>query len=163
MSIYGVHILILWCLCLFKRHTFLASNESLCCVHSTTCSAVTHLTTFHRRGCPICRQSVAAFGWGSDSTQNESLVRVGLPFDGHQTVQLPQEVGRYKNTPLKSSSINRHRGHCTVHMCMCEWECRRVCECVLNPFSLTLLSVLFRRLRYFETKNEYFIGWLWGQ
>ncbi len=117
----------------------LASNESFCCVHSTTCSA--------------------AFGCGSDRTQNESLARVGLPFDGHKTVQLPQEVGFNKNTPLKSSSLSRHRGHCTMHMCICEREC--MC-CVRKPFSLTLLSVLFR-LRYFETKNEYFIGWLWGQ
>lgn len=29
-------------------------------------------------------------------------------------------------------------------------------------FTLTLLLVLFWHLRYFETKNEYFIGWLWG-
>lgn len=57
----------------------LANNESLCCVHSTTCRA--------------------AFGCGSDGTQNESLVRVGQPFDGHKTAQLPQRVGCYKNTP----------------------------------------------------------------
>ena len=102
-----------------KAHV-LANNESLCCVHSTTHSAVTQVSTFHRsRGCPICRQSVAAFGQCSDSTQNESLVRVGLPFDGHKTIQLPEEVGCYTNAPLKSSSINRHRGHCTMNVCMC--------------------------------------------
>lgn len=115
--------------CVHKAHV-LANNESVCCVPSTTCSAVTQVSTFHRRrGCPICRQSVAAFGRCSDSTQNESLVRVGLPFDGHKTVQLPEEAGCYTNTPLKSSSINRHRGHthCTC-ACVCESAC--VCECV---------------------------------
>lgn len=73
-------------------------------------------------------QEVADFG--SDSSQNDSLVWLGLLFDGHKTIQLLRDVGCYENTFLKSSSINRHTRQCTVHVRSCEWECICVCGCM---------------------------------